>query len=525
MFEKEMNIEQVVVIGSGPAAVSAIEQFRRQDINPVVLDAGRVMPASAMQVKNQMTATLGGSSRIEYPTNEEPYLVGISPPTKKKFGSDYALQQDKAISLQQYGTDVGISLARGGMSNIWGASSMLFAPNDIASWPVSHAELYGQLEHLYEFMTFSQDKRFSTKSEFTPELTQHRQTNKIYGRLMNKNMIFGSTRVVSIASCLAIDTRKAPSELCGKCGACLRGCPVDAIFSSEIPLLEMIASGLDYRPNSTVVQLQESEMFVTIIYIDGEGNRREIRSKKVLVACGPVISTALVLTALADTESAYLDECQSLTLPILSFRKIHDDGHGTTLADLFVEILDRQSQISLSHFQMYSPSDEIKRAAINSARQFHLPSFIGKFVSRRSLVAHGFIHPKASSKICINVERERDLLQIHTRVVPNNQTISRRRSVWTFSRFLLRGRLFPLLPLVHWESVGRSYHLSGSFPMTSGDVSENSSDTLGRPNGLRNIHVVDATVLPDIPPQSPTITVMCNSSRIAKTIAQSMSIS
>ena len=61
--------------------------------------------------------------------------------------------------------------------------------------------------------------------------------------------------------------------------------------------------------------------------------------------------------------------------------------------------------------------------------------------------------------------------------------------------------------------------------MTSGDVSENSSDTLGRPNGLRNIHVVDATVLPDIPPQSPTITVMCNSSRIAKTIAQSMSIS
>jgi hypothetical protein len=299
---------------------------------------------------------------------------------------------------------------------------------------------------------------------------------------------------------------------------------MDAIFSSEIPLLDMIASGLDYRANSTVIQLQESETGVTTTYVDQDGNCKQIQSRKVLVACGPIVSTALVLTALTDADCAYLDECQAMTLPVLSLKRIHRDGHGTTLADLFVEILDKASKKSLAHFQCYSPSDEIKIASVSSAKRFHLPSLLGNFISRRSLVAHGFIHPAASSKICINIERQENALQIHTHMISPKQSADRRKIIRSFSRFLIRGRLFPLLPLIHWESVGRSYHLSGSFPMTSREVSGNSSDTLGRPNGLKNIHIVDAAVLPDVPPQSPTITVMCNSSRIAHTIAQSMRV-
>jgi ferredoxin len=524
MFEKVKGVEDVVIIGSGPAAVAAIVQFRYKNINPLVLDAGHVMPVSAVSIKDEMTATLNSRSNIEYPKDEEPYSVGMSPPTKKRFGSDYVLHQDNVIRLSQNGTDVGISLARGGMSNVWGASSMLFSPADMASWPVSRAEIYGQLESLSRFMTFSQDHGFSTDSEFTPESTQHRQSNQIYERLMDETLVFGSTKVVSIPSCLAVDVQRAPSELCKKCSACLRGCPMDAIFSSEVPLLDMIANGLDYRPNSTVIQLQESENGVMTTYIDQDGNRKHIQSRKVLVACGPVSSTALVLTALPDTDCAYLDECQALTLPVLSLKRIRRNGHGTTLADLFVEILDKASKKSLAHFQCYSPSDEIKIAAINSAKRFRLPSFVGNFISRRSLVAHGFVHPAASSKICINIERHDNHLKIHSRMISPNQTLDRRKIIWAFSRFLLRGRLFPLLPLVHWESVGRSYHLSGSFPMTHSKVPGNSSNTLGCPNTLKNIHILDATILPNVPPQSPTITVMCNSSRIAHTIAESMRI-
>ena len=50
----------------------------------------------------------------------------------------------------------------------------------------------------------------------------------------------------------------------------------------------------------------------------------------------------------------------------------------------------------------------------------------------------------------------------------------------------------------------------------------NTSDLMGRPRGLKFVHVVDATVLPDVPPQSPTLTVMCNSARISSLLVEDM---
>jgi choline dehydrogenase-like flavoprotein len=40
------------------------------------------------------------------------------------------------------------------------------------------------------------------------------------------------------------------------------------------------------------------------------------------------------------------------------------------------------------------------------------------------------------------------------------------------------------------------------------------TDVLGRPNGFRRIHVVDATIFPDIPSGPITLTVMANAYRI-----------
>jgi choline dehydrogenase-like flavoprotein len=41
------------------------------------------------------------------------------------------------------------------------------------------------------------------------------------------------------------------------------------------------------------------------------------------------------------------------------------------------------------------------------------------------------------------------------------------------------------------------------------------SDALGRPRGLTKIHVVDASVLPEIPSGPVTLTIMANAHRIA----------
>jgi choline dehydrogenase-like flavoprotein len=61
---------------------------------------------------------------------------------------------------------------------------------------------------------------------------------------------------------------------------------------------------------------------------------------------------------------------------------------------------------------------------------------------------------------------------------------------------------------------GRGFHHGGSFPM-SAKPGAFETDTLGRPFGWKNIHVVDATVLPSVPATTITYPVMANAHRIA----------
>jgi choline dehydrogenase-like flavoprotein len=41
------------------------------------------------------------------------------------------------------------------------------------------------------------------------------------------------------------------------------------------------------------------------------------------------------------------------------------------------------------------------------------------------------------------------------------------------------------------------------------------SDVLGVPSGFTRVHAVDASILPDIPPTTITLTIMANAHRIA----------
>jgi choline dehydrogenase-like flavoprotein len=89
------------------------------------------------------------------------------------------------------------------------------------------------------------------------------------------------------------------------------------------------------------------------------------------------------------------------------------------------------------------------------------------------------------------------------------------RKIW--SRLGQAGRLVGILalsPLAESADVGRGYHSGASIPMSRSPMGWQ-SDTLGRPRGLKRIHVADASVLPEIPSGPVTLTIMANAHRIA----------
>jgi choline dehydrogenase-like flavoprotein len=61
---------------------------------------------------------------------------------------------------------------------------------------------------------------------------------------------------------------------------------------------------------------------------------------------------------------------------------------------------------------------------------------------------------------------------------------------------------------------GSGNHIGGTFPMKE-QPTNFESDCFGRPYGLQNIHIVDASAFPSIPATSITLTAMANAHRIA----------
>ena len=75
--------------------------------------------------------------------------------------------------------------------------------------------------------------------------------------------------------------------------------------------------------------------------------------------------------------------------------------------------------------------------------------------------------------------------------------------------------LYPVLPMLRLSAAGKSYHYGGSFPHARDSGPTYTSDRLGRVGGWQRIHLVDASVFPNVPATTFTLTVMANAHRIA----------
>ena len=226
------EILEIVVIGTGPAGIAAIAQLRKLGMAPVVLDSGFTMPDFAVAQQNEKRSRLELKITADDAPNLDRYVIGKPPPTKKKFGSDFVFEKNSAVQIQQHDVDLGVSFAQGGLSNVWGASCMLFSQSDTRNWPLEHKEIYAHIDDVQEIIKFSSDQRFKISSPYIPDTSHNRLMNSIYTSLLGQSRATSSSETMALPSCLAVNTEIALSELCKNCRSCLRGCPVEAIFSA-----------------------------------------------------------------------------------------------------------------------------------------------------------------------------------------------------------------------------------------------------------------------------------------------------
>jgi choline dehydrogenase-like flavoprotein len=142
-----------------------------------------------------------------------------------------------------------------------------------------------------------------------------------------------------------------------------------------------------------------------------------------------------------------------------------------------------------------------------------IPAQILKIPLGRMFVAIGYLPSSKSPSISMKLN-ERGDVELSTTKQGEHPSQHVASILKEFKKSFKDLGLRPLKLLTNYSLPGGGVHSGGWLPMGS------QSDLQGRPIGVRNIHLVDASILPNIPAGPITFTIMANAIRIVETSIQ-----
>jgi choline dehydrogenase-like flavoprotein len=526
----------IYIVGSGPAGVACAHALVSRGIPATLLDAGIEMEPDLRQVLTTLSAqpqsawNAADVERIKRPTEVSNRAI----PLKAAYGSLFPYRHAaKRLSFEVHGVDAAPSYARGGFSNVWGATVLRYHARDIVDWPIRADELAPHYRAVAQLMPIAERKdrlaaEFPLFTDGSEPLKASRQADALMRDLeANADALerdgwrFGRSRLAVVADAAG------SGGGCVYCGLCLYGCPYGLIYNASATLEELRRSdGFTYRPDVVVSRVEESGGRVRIL---GEhrtsGEALSFDADRVYLAAGVFNTTAILLASLDayDVPVPVLDS-QLFLVPMLRFEGVPAVAEEPlyTLSQIFFELTKPSISPKTIHMQVYSYNDwyvtAIKRR-IGPLFPLARPFMTG--LLSRLMAVQGYLPSELSPHIKATLRRSGAGHALVLEAEGNERSAAGiDEIVGTLRRHRRHLRAVALTPLLERGGPGRGYHTGGSFPMRA-QPSRFESDRWGRPYGFERVHVVDATVFPSIPSGPITISVMANAHRIVTECAGS----
>jgi hypothetical protein len=248
-----------------------------------------------------------------------------------------------------------------------------------------------------------------------------------------------------------------------------------------------------------------------------DGTMQTFRASRVLLSAG-VLETArivLVSTGLHNIP-VRIKQSDIFTLPLLRYKMAGDvfSERLHTLCQLVARVEDSTICKRPVHLQFYGYNDLYLRLLMQKvAGAGRLIAPLLRTVVARLFIIFGYLHSNDSSEIEIKLSSDGRKLLVTGHRNPAADDIVRKVALKLFRcRGLIGG--VPLYLLKRLDLPGGSYHTGGAFPMRQ-IPKFLETDRLGRLSSLPGVHIVDSSVLPDVPTSAPAFTVMANAHRIA----------
>ncbi len=528
-----------VVIGSGPAAIAAATALVRAGRRITILDVGSELEPA----RREALAELASKEKSVWSAAA---LRTISPPeatqrgrkdlghAKRSYGSSYAFggSSSPLNLIWKKGKPFNHSLAKGGLSNVWGSSMLPMRAADMAGWPIPLVDLEPHYKAVAQFVPTTRSGADIDSILPTYTATSHRIPLSTQARALLEDLAYhrdnlGKHGIHFGESRLAIRAEGDSSHKpCNLCGRCLTGCPYSLIYSSAQTLDELLVSPLvTYLPGRFVERIESSGETITIHGHDTKDSTPfSIIATRAFLGAGVLPTAKIILSSLpAEKRRVNLPDSQYFIYPLLRFSAVPsvetEDKHTT--AQIFLEIDDPAISPHLVHIQLYGHSAflvkelEATFLRIPLRWKWFRDNFIG-----RLMIAQGFLHSSHSGSIDLELTSSPSgQTSLTAACNPSFRAFQKVLHIgWKLLTHTFQIRAIPLFPGLKFPDPGASYHSGGSFPMSAQPVGSQ-TDTLGRFVEHPRLHIVDASVLPSIPATTVTFTVMANSHRIATAAA------
>ena len=251
------------------------------------------------------------------------------------------------------------------------------------------------------------------------------------------------------------------------------------------------------------------------------GDLERLSADRIFVACGGIGTTRLVLGSLGlFDQPTYLQESVQFVLPAVSRRPVGDPRTARNFTlnqfNLLYDASGEGVDLCQVHFYDYNP------ALLES-----LPAFVRRkgadpllaALLRRISVGLGYVPGWGSPKVRVVARRNSDSRD----ELPGLEMDRDADDGWPpmlhgLVRAMLKVApaldLWPVVPMISVSAAAKSYHFGASFPHGP-KRGPNVTDRTGRLAAWDRIHLVDASVFPDVPATTFTLTIMANAHRIA----------
>lgn len=511
----------VIVVGGGPAGISAAWPMALAGLDVLVLDGGLDRPPSPPATRPplpELRAAADGWRHLLGPNLSALRDVGYASPklrtaTPPGFGEDFTA----ANRLRPDGFRVVGALAPGGLSNVWGAVACAYGAADMADWPIGPEDLAASYRAVVERIGVSGSDDDDLAAllgaglPLQPPLPVTGPAAELLARYRAGGA--GITRLGHPRNAV-LSRPLGERQACVQDKACMWGCGVGAVYNAAEDGQRLAATTrARLRTGILVRTLEQSPEGWRVLAEDRRsGEAVVLRAPRVVLAAGPLASTRMALSALGRVNEVR----RLVTTPAFAFAlvlpgrlgaRLEEQGFGmaqlafsrplATGGDLF-GLLYNADNFAVADMIAGMP---LTRAGGLRAMGTLISSLVVGLAYLPGSYSDNRVRLAADHSLVVEGAWAPDFAAAMAAAMAGLAPDFRRLGAW-----VLPGSAKPFAP-------GVEVHYAGSLPM--GGLAGTDGELAGAPG----LHVADGAVLPSLPAKHHTLTVMANADRIGRLLA------